>query len=50
MDKQPSGTRIAVIIGLLLLLFTGYTFVRLDTGQQLVSEDDPVFDTRFRPV
>jgi serine protease Do len=38
-----------MLIGLLLLsLIAGCTFVKLDTGRQLVSEDDPVFDTRLR--
>jgi S1-C subfamily serine protease len=51
LNQQPSGTRISAIATLsLLLLFAGCTFAKRDTGQQLVSEDDPVFDTRLREV
>jgi S1-C subfamily serine protease len=51
LNQQPSGTRISVIAILSLLsLLAGCTFVKLDTGRQLVSEDDPVFDTRFREL
>jgi S1-C subfamily serine protease len=49
LNQQPPRSRIPVIVGLLLLsLIAGCTFVKLDTGRQLVSEDDPVFDRRFR--
>ena len=48
MNQQPSGTRVFVIATLSLL--TGCTFVKLDTGRQLVNEDNPVFDTRFREL
>ena len=51
MNQQPSGTRIPIIATLSLLsLVAGCTFVKLDTGRQLVNEDDPVFDTRFREL
>ena len=51
LNQQPSRTRFSVIVTLSLLsLLAGCTFVRIDTGKQLVSEDDPVFDTRFREV
>ncbi len=51
MNQQPSGTRVFVIATLSLLsLLAGCTFVKLDTGRQLVKEDDPVFDTRFREL
>jgi S1-C subfamily serine protease len=48
LNQQPSGTRVFVIATLSLL--AGCTFVKLDTGRQLVNEDDPVFDTRFREL
>ncbi len=48
MNQQPSGTRVFVIATLSLL--AGCTFVKLDTGRQLVNEDNPVFDTRFREL
>ena len=51
MNQWSSGTRIPVIATVLLLsLLVGCTFGKIDTGRQLVSEDDPVFDTRFREV
>ncbi len=51
LNPQRSGTRISTIVTLSLLsLLASCTFARLDTGRQLVSEDDPVFDRRFREV
>jgi S1-C subfamily serine protease len=51
LSQQPNSARIPVVVTLSLLsLIAGCTFVRLDTGRQLVSEDDPVFDTRFRDL
>ena len=54
MSHQPNSARIPVIVTLSLLwllsLVAGCTFVRTDTGRQLVSDDDPIFDTRFREL
>ncbi len=51
MNQQLGGTRISSIATLLLLsILAGCTFVKLDTGRQLVSDDNPVFDTRFREL
>jgi len=51
LNQHPGGTRISIIATLSLLsLLAGCTFHKLDTGRQLVSEDDPVFDTRFREL
>jgi len=51
LNPRTIATRIPVIATLSLLsLFGGCTFAKLDTGRQLVSEDDPVFDTRFRDL
>ena len=54
MNQQPNSARIPVIVTLSLLwllsLVAGCTFVRTDTGRQLVSEDDPIFDTRLREL
>jgi serine protease Do len=51
LNQQLGGSRIPSIATLLLLsLLAGCTFARLDTGRQLVSEDNPVFDTRFREL
>ncbi len=51
MNQQPGGRHIFVLATLLLLsLLAGCTFVKLDTGRQLVSEDDPIFDRRFREL
>jgi serine protease Do len=51
LNQQSSDARIFVIVSLSLLsLLVGCTVARIDTGKQLVSEDDPVFDTRFREV
>jgi serine protease Do len=48
---RPTRARLARSIGpWLLSLVVGCTFVKLDTGRQLVSNDDPVFDTRFRDI
>jgi serine protease Do len=51
LNQRPNGTRIPIIATLSLLsLLAGCTFVKLDTDRQLVSEDDPVYDTRFREL
>lgn len=54
MNHRPSSTRISSIATLSLLsllsLLAGCTLVKLDTGRQLVSEDDPVYDARFRDI
>lgn len=51
MNQRSIGTRIPLIATLSLLsILAGCTFAKLDTGRQLVSEDDPVFDTRFRDL
>ena len=51
MNQQSKNARIPAIATLLLLsLVAGCTFVRTDTGRQLVSEDDPIFDTRLREL
>jgi len=54
LNQPPSSARIPVIVTLSLLwllsLVAGCTFVRTDTGRQLVSEDDPIFDTRLREL
>jgi len=49
LNHQPNRVRAPVIVALSLLsLVAGCTFVKTDTGRQLVSEDDPIFDTRLR--
>jgi len=54
LNQQPNSARIPVIVTLSLLwllsLVAGCTFVKTDTGRQLVSDDDPIFDTRFREL
>jgi S1-C subfamily serine protease len=50
LNQQPTGTRAFFIFSLLLSLAAGCTFSKLDTGKQLVGEDNPVFDTRLREV
>jgi len=51
LNQQPSATRIpAIAILSVMALLAGCAFVELDTGRQLVSEDDPVYDKRFREI
>jgi S1-C subfamily serine protease len=54
LNQQPDSAHIPAIVTLSLLwllsLVVGCTFVRTDTGRQLVSEDDPIFDTRLREL
>jgi len=51
LNEQRSDPRTRVILALSLVALTaGCTFAKLDTGKQLVSEDDPVFDRRFRDL
>ncbi len=51
MNEQRSGAQTRPICALLLLsLVAGCSFARLDTGKQLVGEDDPIFDRRLREL
>jgi len=63
LNQQPESAQLRVIVTrssvvpvalasliLPLSLVAGCTFAKRDTGRQLVSEDDPVFDTRLRGI
>jgi serine protease Do len=51
LNRQPSRMHISWIATVSLLsLVAGCTFVKTDTGRQLVGEDDPIFDTRLREL
>ncbi len=51
MNHPPNTARISAIVSLLLFsLAAGCTFVKTDTGRKLVSENDPIFDTRLRGI
>ncbi len=50
MNASSGARRCVIAAACLFPLLAGCTLVKIETGRQLVTEEDPVFDTRFRDI